>query len=91
MLLAYHGERYVQSHTSFVAFLDAPACGGIAMADTTILVVDDTPQLRRVLRTTLSGNGYDVRSADVSFSPVSPATSSTAVRVVVLRFVSRVH
>jgi DNA-binding response OmpR family regulator len=30
------------------------------MADTTIRVVDDEPQIRRVLRTTLSGNGYDV-------------------------------
>ena len=30
------------------------------MADTTILVVDDEPQIRRVLRTTLPGNGYDV-------------------------------
>jgi two-component system KDP operon response regulator KdpE len=30
------------------------------MGDTTILVVDDEPQIRRVLQTTLSGNGYDV-------------------------------
>jgi two-component system, OmpR family, KDP operon response regulator KdpE len=30
------------------------------MADITILVLDDEPQIRRVLRTTLSGNGYDV-------------------------------
>ena len=34
------------------------------MADTTILVVDDEPQIRRVLRTTLSGNGYDVILAE---------------------------
>jgi len=30
------------------------------MADATILVVDDEPQIRRVLRATLSDNGYDV-------------------------------
>ena len=30
------------------------------MADTTILVVDDEPQIRRVLQATLSSNGYDV-------------------------------
>jgi two-component system, OmpR family, KDP operon response regulator KdpE len=30
------------------------------MADATILVVDDEPQIRRVLRATISGNGYDV-------------------------------
>jgi len=33
------------------------------MNDTTILVVDDEPQIRRVLRATLSGNGYDVVEA----------------------------
>ena len=33
------------------------------MADTIILVVDDEPQIRRVLRSTLSGNGYDVMLA----------------------------
>jgi two-component system KDP operon response regulator KdpE len=29
-----------------------------------ILVVDDEPQITRVLRTTLTGSGYDVRTAD---------------------------
>jgi len=33
------------------------------MRDTTILVVDDEPQIRRVLRATLSSNGYDVVEA----------------------------
>ena len=33
------------------------------MNDLTILVVDDEPQIRRVLRATLSGNGYDVIEA----------------------------
>jgi two-component system, OmpR family, KDP operon response regulator KdpE len=33
------------------------------MNDTTILVVDDEPQIRRVLRATLSSNGYDVMEA----------------------------
>jgi len=33
------------------------------MNDKTILVVDDESQIRRVLRTTLSGNGYDVAEA----------------------------
>ena len=33
------------------------------MGDTTILVVDDEPQIRRVLRATLSGNGYEVTLA----------------------------
>jgi two-component system KDP operon response regulator KdpE len=33
------------------------------MNETTILVVDDEPQIRRVLRATLSGNGYDVVEA----------------------------
>ena len=33
------------------------------MGGTTILVVDDEPQIRRVLRATLSGNGYEVTLA----------------------------
>lgn len=33
------------------------------MNDITILVADDEPQIRRVLRATLSGNGYDVIEA----------------------------
>ena len=33
------------------------------MHDTTILVVDDEPQIRRVLRATLSSNGYEVKEA----------------------------
>jgi CheY-like chemotaxis protein len=33
------------------------------MNDTTILVVDDEPQIRRVLRATLSSSGYEVISA----------------------------
>src|SRR3984893_1620080 len=36
---------------------------GRAMNDAVILVVDDEPQIRRVLRATLSGNGYDVIEA----------------------------
>jgi two-component system KDP operon response regulator KdpE len=34
-----------------------------SMNDTTILVVDDEPQIRRVLRSTLSSSGYDVVEA----------------------------
>jgi two-component system, OmpR family, KDP operon response regulator KdpE len=34
------------------------------MSDATILVVDDEPQLRRMLRATLSSNGYDVIEAN---------------------------
>jgi two-component system, OmpR family, KDP operon response regulator KdpE len=37
--------------------------GGRSMNDATILVVDDEPQIRRVLRATLSSNGYDVIEA----------------------------
>ena len=33
------------------------------MADTTILVVDDEPQIRRVLQAALSSSGYDVIEA----------------------------
>lgn len=36
---------------------------GTPMNDATILVVDDEPQIRRVLRATLSSNGYDVIEA----------------------------
>src|SRR6202795_3122130 len=35
----------------------------LTMHDTTILVVDDEPQIRRVLRATLSSNGYEVIEA----------------------------
>src|SRR6202022_41123 len=35
----------------------------LTMHDTTILVVDDEPQIRRVLRATLSSNGYEVVEA----------------------------
>jgi two-component system, OmpR family, KDP operon response regulator KdpE len=35
----------------------------LPMHDTTILVVDDEPQIRRVLRATLSSNGYEVIEA----------------------------
>jgi two-component system, OmpR family, KDP operon response regulator KdpE len=35
----------------------------LTMHDTTILVVDDEPQIRRVLRATLSRNGYEVIEA----------------------------
>jgi CheY-like chemotaxis protein len=33
------------------------------MSNATILVVDDEPQIRRVLQATLSSNGYDVIEA----------------------------
>jgi two-component system, OmpR family, KDP operon response regulator KdpE len=39
------------------------ARGGTPVNDTTILVVDDEPQIRRVLRTTLSSSGYEVVEA----------------------------
>ena len=40
-----------------------PARGGTPVNDTTILVVDDEPQIRRVLRATLSSYGYDAVEA----------------------------
>jgi two-component system, OmpR family, KDP operon response regulator KdpE len=39
------------------------ARGSTPVNDTTILVVDDEPQIRRVLRATLSSSGYDVIEA----------------------------
>jgi len=39
------------------------ARGSRPVNDTTILVVDDEPQIRRVLRSTLSSEGYDVIEA----------------------------
>jgi two-component system, OmpR family, KDP operon response regulator KdpE len=43
--------------------LASPTRGGTLVNDTTILVVDDEPQIRRVLRATLSSSGYDVIEA----------------------------
>jgi len=40
-----------------------PVRGATRVNDTTILVVDDEPQIRRVLRATLSSSGYDVIEA----------------------------
>ena len=34
------------------------------MADATVLVVDDEPQIRRVLQATVSSSGYDVSEAN---------------------------
>jgi CheY-like chemotaxis protein len=33
------------------------------MRNATVLVVDDEPQIRRVLRSTLTSNGYDILEA----------------------------
>src|SRR6202795_5409254 len=38
-----------------------------------ILVVDDEPQITRVLRTSLAGSGYDVRTADDGHSGLRAA------------------
>ncbi len=38
-----------------------------------ILVVDDEPQITRVLRTSLAGNGYDVRTADDGYAGLKVA------------------
>src|SRR5947209_13967353 len=38
--------------------------GGLTMAGRRILVVDDEPQITRVLRTTLSSHGYEIRVAN---------------------------
>jgi two-component system KDP operon response regulator KdpE len=56
-------KRYIQSHKSSVGIPFATAWSGVDVADTAILVVDDEPQIRRVLRATLSSSGYDVISA----------------------------
>jgi two-component system, OmpR family, KDP operon response regulator KdpE len=40
-----------------------PTRGGTSVSHKTILVVDDEPQIRRVLRVSLSGDGYDVIEA----------------------------
>src|SRR5450631_1194601 len=54
--------RY-QSRMPCSRILPDPARGRTPVNDTTILVVDDEPQIRRVLRTTLSSSGCDVAEA----------------------------
>jgi CheY-like chemotaxis protein len=49
------------------------------MTDTTILVVDNEPQIRRVLRTTLSGNGYDVILAKDGQEAIEWSCASTRI------------
>jgi two-component system, OmpR family, KDP operon response regulator KdpE len=58
MKTLYQGRRIPCSR-----ILTDPARGGIPVNDITILVVDDEPQIRRVLRATLSSSGYDVIEA----------------------------
>jgi two-component system KDP operon response regulator KdpE len=48
--------------SGFCSLVDS-ARGGTPVNGTTILVVDDEPQIRRVLRATLSSSGYDVIEA----------------------------
>jgi two-component system, OmpR family, KDP operon response regulator KdpE len=57
MRALYQGRMYCS------CILAHPASGGTPVNDTTILVVDDEPQIRRVLRATLSSSGYDVIEA----------------------------
>jgi two-component system KDP operon response regulator KdpE len=51
------------AHASLACTPGAPAENEKSMNHRTILVVDDEPQIRRVLRATLSINGYDVIEA----------------------------
>jgi two-component system KDP operon response regulator KdpE len=44
----------------FLASLECKQEGGRSMQNATILVVDDVPRIRRVLRTSLCNSGYDV-------------------------------
>jgi two-component system, OmpR family, KDP operon response regulator KdpE len=61
------GSLPLRTHcqAQWIVFLlfDAPTPPAKPMNNATILVVDDEPQIRRVLRATLSGNGYDVVEA----------------------------
>ncbi len=62
--MLYACERYAQRKL-FCAYLIAARTQrrGRPMNNATILVVEDEPQIRRVLRATLSSNGYDVVQA----------------------------
>src|SRR5260370_101224 len=52
-----------QGRMPWFRILASPARGGTPVNNTTILVVDDEPQIRRVLRATLSSYGYDAVEA----------------------------
>ena len=63
---AHHGELAVASRpgeTTFRLTFPADRKGGQTLSAGRILVVDDEPQIRRIMRTTLTGAGYEVDDA----------------------------
>jgi two-component system KDP operon response regulator KdpE len=56
-------ERFATPNASLASTPGTPRENEKLMNNATILVVDDEPQIRRVLRATLSSNGYDVIEA----------------------------